>query len=497
MPASDEESVSRRLAPAILVVLLASGCASVGRTPTDLELMAAERFESVRGDPVLLEEFLAQMPLGGDLHHHIGGAASPEMLIGLAAESDLCLPVDPAATWNARPPPCGAGERPVADALDDPALHREIERRWSMLDYASDDPSIVRAEANAHFFSIFGKIRIATRDLARLLAVVRSDTAAQGALYLETSTGWPGFQAIAEWSAISWNDDLASMRRELLAEPRFVAARDSIAAGLGSELARSEVLLGCGGEAPDPGCAVEVRFQRIAVRTLEPVQVFLQVLMGFEVAQASPWVVGVNLVAPETDPVSIRDYELHMRMFGQLSAFYPGVHVTLHAGEMSDGQAIELGARNHLTLAVADPVAGGAGAHRVGHGVALDSSSSRRELLARMRRERIAVEINLRSNALLLGVTGDAHPLPDYLHAGVPVVLSTDDPGLMGTGLREQYRLAAGYDQISYLDLKRMVRNSIEYSFLEAEDRARLAERLERDLAAFESALWRRTLFRR
>jgi adenosine deaminase len=106
-----------------------------------------------------------------------------------------------------------------------------------------------------------------------------------------------------------------------------------------------------------------------------------------------------------------------------------------------------------------------------------------------MRRQKIAVEINLRSNALLLGVSGDAHPLMDYLDAGVPVVLSTDDPGLMGTGLREQYRLAAGYNGITYLDLKQMVRNSIEYSFLEAEDRKKLAARLEQELAAFELSL--------
>ena len=114
-----------------------------------------------------------------------------------------------------------------------------------------------------------------------------------------------------------------------------------------------------------------------------------------------------------------------------------------------------------------------------------------REQLERMRREGIAVEINLRSNALLLGVTGDEHPLLDYLDAGVPVVLSTDDPGLMGTGLREQFVLAAGYEQICYRDLKQIIRNSIEYSFLEDGERERLAKRLERELADFESSLTR------
>jgi adenosine deaminase len=472
-----------------VVVLLVNGCAGLARKSVDYEAAAAERFESVRQDPVRLEEFLARMPLGGDLHHHVGGAATPVMMIDLAADGNLCLPIDPAAVWEALPPPCGDEERPIAEAKNDPAFRREIERRWSMLDYAADDPAIVRTEANAHFFSIFGKIRAATRDLARLLAVVRSDAASQGTLYLETSTGWPGFQAIAQWSDIAWDDDLTAMRQELLADPDFLESRDSIVDGLSAELSRSETLLGCGSAAPDPGCDVEVSFQRIAVRTLEPSSVFVQALMGFEVAAASPLAVGVNLVAPETNEVSIRDYALHMRIFGELSSFYPGVSMTLHAAEMTDDQAVELGAQDHLPLAIADPRDGGAGAQRVGHAVALDASTGRHELLERMRREGIAVEINLRSNALLLGVTGDEHPLLDYLNAGVPVVLSTDDPGLMGTGLREQFVLAAGYEQISYRDLKQIIRNSIEYSFLEDGERDRLAKRLERELAEFESSL--------
>jgi adenosine deaminase len=470
-----------------VALLLVSGCTGLARKAPSAEAVVAARFESVRNDPERLDEFLAEMPLGGDLHHHVGGAATPEMMIRFSAESNLCLPRDPAAIWAATPPPCDASERPIAEALNDESLHLEIERRWSMLDYASYDPAIVRTEANAHFFSIFGKIRLTTRDLGRLLAAVRSDAASEGTLYLETSTGWPGFQAIAGWSNIAWNDDLIAMRRELLSDGQFVATRDSIAAGLSEQLARSEELMGCAGPEPDQGCEVEVRFQRIAVRTLEPVQVFLQVLMGFEVAQTSPLVVAVNLVAPETDTVSLRDYELHMRMFGELSNFYPDVKVTLHSGEMTNAQAVELGARDHLPLAIADPREGGAGASRVGHAVALDASNGREEILERMKREKIAVEINLRSNELLLGVRGAAHPLLDYFEAGVPIVLATDDPGLMGTGLREQYQLAAAYEELSYLDLKQFVRNSVEYSFMEPGARARLQDRLEGEFAAFES----------
>jgi adenosine deaminase len=371
------------------------------------------------------------------------------------------MPRDPEVVWTAQPPPCDDTERPITEALEDEAFYREIERRWSMLDYESYDPAIVRTEANAHFFSLFGKIRLTTRDLARLLAAVRSDAAEQGTLYLETSTGWPGFQTIAEWSSIPWDDDLSVMRERLLSDERFVATRDSIVSGLSEQLAESERLLGCETAEPDPGCGVEVRFQRL--------------------------VVVVNLVAAETDPVLLRDYELHMRIFGELSVFYPGVPVTLHTAEMTDAQAIELGARNHLPLAIASPGEGGAGASRLGHAVALDASMDREKVLRRLESRGIAVELNLRSNELLLGVRGEAHPLLDYIEAGVPIVLSTDDPGLMGTGLRQQFVLAAAYDELSYRDLKGFIRNSIGYSFLAPADRTRLLRRLDRELAAFEA----------
>ena len=470
--------------------LVAGGCENTPRDLSDAEAVASARFERVRNDPELLREFLSRMPLGADLHHHVGGAAPPGMLIDFAAESRLCLPDDPAAVWRLHTPPCDVGLREVADALRDPELRAEIERRWSMLDYESDDPKIVRTEANAHFFGIFGQIRLASRDLGRLLASVRSLAAAQGISYLETSSGWsPDRSAVRALHDVSWNDDFLKLRRQLLVDPGFLAVRDAIVAGLPTQLSRSDELLGCGRPDEDPGCGVEVRFLRIAARDQPPSTVFVQALLAYEVARASSLAVGVNLVAPETGEYSLRDYALHMRIFGKLAAFYPEVRTSLHAAEMTDAQAVALGARDHLALAIGPIDAGGAGASRIGHGVALDAERSREEVLERMRSQRIAVEINLRSNALLLGVTGEAHPLTDYLAAGVPIVLSTDDPGLMGTDLREQFALAAGYEQIGYLDLKTFVRNSVEYSFLPGTDRARLAAKLEQDLDAFELAL--------
>ncbi|HXV37523.1 MAG TPA: adenosine deaminase [Myxococcota bacterium] len=467
-------------------------CASAPCVAPDPVAETAAQFERVRGDPEQLRAFLSAMPVGGDLHHHLSGSATPEMILDIAIEDGLCVPRDPAREWRLERPPCGAGLRPASDARLDPALRAEMLRRWSMRAYPTDDPSVVRSDANDHFFSLFGTIREANRDLGRLLAGARRLAAQSGTRYLETSTGWePDRDALDAFDATPLDADLLAMRRALLANPQFTALRDAIVTELPRQLARSEQLLGCATASPDPGCEVEVRFQRVAVRSQPPGAVFVEILLAYEIAQRSEVVVGINFVAPETDAHAIRDYALHMRMLGELAHLYPDVKRSLHAGEMGVAQAIALGARDHIALAIAPVEAGGAAAQRIGHGVSLDAETSRNAVLERMRQQSIAIEINLRSNALLLGVTGAAHPFDEYLAAGVPIVLATDDAGLMGADLREQFALAAAFPEVDYRTLKQLARNSLRYSFLPASDRERLASQLEAALDAFESS-WQR-----
>ena len=76
------------------------------------------------------------------------------------------------------------------------------------------------------------------------------------------------------------------------------------------------------------------------------------------------------------------------------------------------------------------------------------------------------VEINLTSNDGILGVSGKDHPLPIYMKYGVPVSLSTDDEGISRIELTHEFARAAETYDLSYSDLKRMVRTSLEHSFL-------------------------------
>ena len=456
------------------------------------EAATAAYFDSIRDDPSALAYFLERMPLGGDLHHHLGGGVRPPELIRMAASDGLCLPRDPGTPWSLQEPPCGDDERPIREALEDASLYLEIERRWSMQNYLADHGSIDRIEASEHFFATFGKLGLVQRDVARLLAAARTLAARSGVIYLETSTAHATAPEARDDLAgsIRWRDDLLALRRTILADPRFAALRDATVQSLALGLEQSDRLLGCDTDAPDPGCDVLVRFQHLTVRTLEPRVVFVNLLLAYEIAAASPVVVGINFAGPEHDPVAVRDYDLHMRMFGELAAHYPNVKRSLHAGEMLDDQAAFLGAGHHIRLALGTAEAGGAQAHRLGHAVALNADPEPDALLARMRRRDIAIEISPESNRQILGVDPVGHPLVDYLAAGVPVVLATDDPGLMLSDLRQQFALAARNPSVSYPTLKTFAMNSIAYSFLPDADRQRLLRRLEDDFATFEATPW-------
>ncbi|MGZ5850663.1 MAG: hypothetical protein ACXWJN_08785 [Methyloceanibacter sp.] len=140
---------------------------------------------------------------------------------------------------------------------------------------------------------------------------------------------------------------------------------------------------------------------------------------------------------------------------------YPKVHVSLHAGELAPGLVPPEGLCCHIRLAV-----DAANAERIGHGVDVIYEDRPDELMKDMAAKGVLVEINLTSNADILGISGKDHPFPTYRKAGVPMALSTDDEGVSRIDLTHEYQRAVDAFDLTYADLKELVRNSLEYSFL-------------------------------
>ena len=151
-------------------------------------------------------------------------------------------------------------------------------------------------------------------------------------------------------------------------------------------------------------------------------------------------------------------------MIGYLHGLYPKVHIALHAGELAEGLVPPEGLRFHIRQAIEI-----AHAERIGHGVDAMQEEDATGLLKEMSGRRVMVEVNLTSNDVILGVAKRYHPLPLYRAAKVPVSLSTDDEGVSRIDLTHEYVRAADEFGLSYLDLKRMARTSLEHSFLPGE----------------------------
>ena len=104
-----------------------------------------------------------------------------------------------------------------------------------------------------------------------------------------------------------------------------------------------------------------------------------------------------------------------------------------------------------------------------------------------MRERRVVVEINLSSNAFILGVKNEAHPVQVYRQQGVPFVISTDDAGVSRNNLSGEYVLYASRYKPSYDALKETVFNSIRYSFLSEAEKTTELKALAQRFAVFEA----------
>ena len=241
----------------------------------------------------------------------------------------------------------------------------------------------------------------------------------------------------------------------------------------------------CGEPDAAPGCKVETRYIYQVFRKTTKELFFAQAVFGFELASADPRVVAINLVGAEDDYIPMTDYAEHMRMIGFLRTLYPKVRVSLHAGELAPGLVPPEGLCCHVRLAVEV-----AKTDRIGHGVDIMYEDRPYELMKDMAAKRVMVEVNLTSNDMILGIKGKDHPFSLYRKFGVPVALSTDDEGVSRIDLTHEYVRAVETYDLSYADLKQLVRNSLEYSFLpgpslwSGPDYARLAGACESDAGA-------------
>ncbi len=437
-------------------------------TPTQCgvlwEQRAADRLAAVVGTPAELDAFARAMPKGGDLHNHLSGSVYAETLLRWGMNDGACINSTSFAAVSSNQ--CAtAGNQPIPTSG---SFFDQIVRAWSMLDFVAGAQT-----GHDHFFATFGKFGLITgthRDDS--IADLAARAASENQVYLETMFNLGsnvGGLSASLWSGTLTTTDLQTLYDRVLADATFATELSQDIAVVTNAATRWRTTLACTGASPPDACGVTVRFVAQIARTGSNDQIFGQMISAFEMAKTTPAIVGLNLSSPEDDTSSLRNYDLHMAMLAFLRTRYTTpqtspLHVTLHAGELTPAYLPSTYA-NHITFHIRRAVEI-AQAERIGHGLAILSETDSAGLMTLMRDRNVLVEICLSSNDQILEVRGAAHPLDEYLAAGVPVALATDDQGVSRSSMAGELVRAARDHQLDYRQLKTMARNSLEHAFV-------------------------------
>lgn len=441
-------------------------------------------FNQIRTDENKLVGFFHRFPKGAELHHHFMGASQAEEIAQEGIQQGLCMDKNSYAFTS-----CGNNTLNISQVINN--LQTDLAYRQTQTVNNMKLSVLVRHQL---FFDSFGKRAPVYNGLpSRLLSKLRTSAAEENTQYLETMTSWNEYQGLVMISSLLsglppllplTTESMEQFRQALLNNRGFQAILATASKEYISTLVASDNQLGCDSNTPANACKVMVRFLQEINRLQSPELVFAQIILAFELAQASlksatPVVLGLNIVGAEDGYIARRDLKLHLNMFSYMKVQDKyrdaAKNISLHAGELARTIAAIPEEISHSladTIRTAQPA-------RLGHAVSLMEQSCDQFpnfspdtlcsnfLMQKMVDSNTAVEILLTSNQMLLDIVGSEHPVQSYIGFGVPVVLSTDDPGQLEINLTSQFvKLALAYPGVSFDSLVRISRNSLSYSFL-------------------------------
>lgn len=392
-------------------------------------------FEKIRNNEAALTAFFSQMPKGGDLHNHYGGAIYAEPLLERAITENFYVNTETMKVAKERPTFGKWEQFSTLQSRGELDLYKQkIMQKWSVKDYNN-----VEYPSDKLFFETFDKLwPAADGNFEQGLLELKKRAIKENVSYIET-----------QLSTIQCNINTGNLNKFNEALRKMAVSKN----------------------------------EKNIFRLLDTMYNYL---LQEGIADNSPLIVGVNIVSPEDGETSLKDYWLHMIMFKYCHSRYPNVKYALHAGELTLGLVQPEDLTWHIRSAVYT-----AKANRIGHGVDIAYEDSCYDLLRYMSKNKIPIEINLVSNEFILKVKENRHPITLYKEFKVPIVISTDDAGVLRTNMTEQFvLLAKRYKDFSYSEIKQFVYNSINYSFIKDLDlKKQLLKDLDNRFKAFESNL--------
>lgn len=143
-----------------------------------------------------------------------------------------------------------------------------------------------------------------------------------------------------------------------------------------------------------------------------------------------------------------------------------GFRTSAHAGEAA-GAASIWGAIRSLHV------------DRIGHGTRAQEDA---RLVEHLAAQRVPLEMCPLSNVRTAVVPDlESHPIRGYFDKGLLVTVNTDDPAMFQTALAHEYRELARVHGFTHAEIRTLIDNAVEASWLPAEDKLALRRTLEMD----------------
>ncbi|MGZ3775133.1 MAG: adenosine deaminase [Pseudobdellovibrionaceae bacterium] len=131
-----------------------------------------------------------------------------------------------------------------------------------------------------------------------------------------------------------------------------------------------------------------------------------------------------------------------------------GLHITVHSGETPQPES---------AIWVQDSVEI-LGAERIGHGIQIINNP---QVLEFIRNKKIPLEVCPISNYLTQSFkTYEAHPIQELIKSGILITINSDDPGVFGTTLSDDYEVLHRVHNFTLQDFRRCNQIAFEASFI-------------------------------
>lgn len=450
-----------------------------------------EKLKSKKGAD--FTRFLSTFPKGGNIHCHLQGEAEFESLVNIAKKYNLWLNCKTfsfmtekkAKQQNDAEAKKEAEDKSVAKVLSSPKKESEKVRipakDLGNLSHVRIEQTLRKrmnmsgCEENSmesldHFHNAFEVSNSIMKSVLEL-GVPLSELMREMLLPILKDALKQGIQDIEMMCELLPTNELPKGFEELVTGGNYQAALDLLkSSGWLKAYVESQIkevkalnkLLSndMGFDITCPKSPINLRLQVEVWRIIKNPDFFAQVAGGMALNIAYPdEVVAFNVDGPEHSLAAIENFDFMKKVIPFLdNAFEKKANIIIHAGEASTHNSLFMSTgslRNHIKDSVL------AGANRIGHGtsVALEDS----DIFKIMRDRRVAVEILLTSNQRMLGEDPETHAIHTYLEQNVPVVLGTDDRGILGNPPYSEFMKAIDACKLSYQKTKEIARNSVEY----------------------------------